>query len=40
LKLALWASGDQFWDYDLVSDELQRMRVDASSVLDTATTGT
>ncbi len=28
LKLALWASGDQFWDYDLVSDELQRMRVD------------
>ncbi len=28
LKLALWASGDQFWDYDLVRDELQRMRAD------------
>jgi diguanylate cyclase (GGDEF)-like protein/PAS domain S-box-containing protein len=27
LKLALWASGDQFWDYDLLRDELQRMRV-------------
>ena len=27
LKLALWASGDQFWDYDLVGDHLQRMRV-------------
>lgn len=27
LKLALWASGEQFWDYDLVRDELQRMRV-------------
>jgi diguanylate cyclase (GGDEF)-like protein/PAS domain S-box-containing protein len=33
LKLALWASGEQFWDYDLVRDELQRTRVrdDASS---------
>jgi diguanylate cyclase (GGDEF)-like protein/PAS domain S-box-containing protein len=28
LKLALWASGDQFWDYDIARDELQRMRVD------------
>ncbi|WP_159016520.1 EAL domain-containing protein [Cognatiluteimonas profundi] len=27
LKLALWASGEQFWDYDLVRDELQRTRV-------------
>jgi diguanylate cyclase (GGDEF)-like protein/PAS domain S-box-containing protein len=27
LKLALWASGDQFWDYDVARDELQRMRV-------------
>ena len=27
LKLALWASGEQFWDYDLVRNELQRMRV-------------
>ena len=26
LKLALWASGDQFWDYDVARDELQRMR--------------
>ncbi|MFC7301310.1 EAL domain-containing protein [Cognatiluteimonas weifangensis] len=25
LKLALWASGEQFWDYDLVRGELQRM---------------
>ncbi|MDB6164849.1 MAG: hypothetical protein JWL98_2281 [Xanthomonadaceae bacterium] len=37
LKLALWASGEQFWDYDLVRDELQRMRVsddvvDASAI--------
>ena len=36
LKLALWASGDQFWDYDLARDELQRMRVndDARSAAD------
>ena len=36
LKLALWASGDQFWDYDLVRDELQRMRVndDARNAAD------
>jgi diguanylate cyclase (GGDEF)-like protein/PAS domain S-box-containing protein len=27
LKLALWASGEQFWDYDLVREELQRTRV-------------
>jgi len=27
LKLALWASGEQFWDYDFARDELQRMRV-------------
>ncbi|WP_166209296.1 EAL domain-containing protein [Cognatiluteimonas telluris] len=36
LKLALWASGDQFWDYDFGRDELQRMRVndDARSAAD------
>ncbi|QQP95697.1 EAL domain-containing protein [Lysobacter enzymogenes] len=28
LKLALWASGEQFWDYDLTRRELHRMRVD------------
>jgi diguanylate cyclase (GGDEF)-like protein/PAS domain S-box-containing protein len=28
LKLALWASGEQFWDYDLQRRELHRMRVD------------
>ncbi|MCA1714018.1 MAG: diguanylate cyclase, partial [Gammaproteobacteria bacterium] len=27
LKLALWASGEQFWDYDLERGELHRMRV-------------
>ena len=27
LKLALWASGEQFWDYDFDRDELKRMRV-------------
>jgi diguanylate cyclase (GGDEF)-like protein/PAS domain S-box-containing protein len=27
LKLALWASGEQFWDYDFNRGELQRMRV-------------
>jgi diguanylate cyclase (GGDEF)-like protein/PAS domain S-box-containing protein len=27
LKLALWASGEQFWDYDLARGELQSMRV-------------
>ncbi|MBF6022403.1 EAL domain-containing protein [Lysobacter niastensis] len=27
LKLALWASGEQFWDYDLARGELHRMRV-------------
>jgi diguanylate cyclase (GGDEF)-like protein/PAS domain S-box-containing protein len=27
LKLALWASGDQFWDYHLLRNEMQRMRV-------------
>src|SRR5690606_1036839 len=26
LKLALWASGEQFWDYDLERGELQRIR--------------
>jgi len=26
LKLALWASGEQFWDYDLARGELQSMR--------------
>lgn len=28
LKLALWASGEQFWDYDLARREMHRMRVD------------
>ena len=28
LKLALWASGEQFWDYDLRTRMLHRMRVD------------
>ncbi|MDQ3288864.1 MAG: EAL domain-containing protein [Pseudomonadota bacterium] len=28
LKLALWASGEQFWDYDLVQNELRRMHLD------------
>lgn len=27
LKLALWASGEQFWDYDLGNGQMQRMRV-------------
>lgn len=27
LKLALWASGDQFWDYDIGRGQLQRMHV-------------
>ena len=26
LKLALWASGDQFWDYDLRNLVLMRLR--------------
>ncbi len=30
LKLALWASGEQFWDYDLVERKLYRMRADES----------
>ncbi|WP_189456809.1 EAL domain-containing protein [Cognatilysobacter bugurensis] len=28
LKLALWASGEQFWDFDLASRMLHRMQVD------------
>ena len=28
LKLALWASGEHFWDYDLVRRKLHRMRAD------------
>jgi len=28
LKLALWASGEQFWDYDLIQRHLHRMRAD------------
>ncbi|MFD0739179.1 EAL domain-containing protein [Lysobacter koreensis] len=28
LKLALWASGEQFWDYDLATGTLHRMRAD------------
>ena len=31
LQLALWASGEQFWDYDLTHRTLHRMRVDDSS---------
>ena len=27
LRLALWASGEQFWDYDLDSRQMHRMRV-------------
>ena len=27
LKLALWASGEQFWDYDLKHDRMQSMRI-------------
>ena len=32
LKLALWASGEQFWDYDLLHGEVHRMRVADQSV--------
>ncbi|RPE74858.1 EAL domain-containing protein [Vulcaniibacterium tengchongense] len=28
LKLALWASGEQFWDFDLARRRLYRMRID------------
>ena len=38
LKLALWASGEQFWDYDLTRNELHRMHVDGRSS-DTAEDG-
>ncbi|MGQ4584492.1 EAL domain-containing protein [Lysobacter sp. F60174L2] len=31
LKLALWASGDQFWDYDVATHAMHRMRVPESS---------
>ncbi len=31
LKLALWASGEHFWDYDLVRRRMHRMRVDEST---------
>jgi diguanylate cyclase (GGDEF)-like protein/PAS domain S-box-containing protein len=31
LKLALWASSEQYWDYDLDSGELHRMWVDTPS---------
>ncbi|MFS8063214.1 MAG: EAL domain-containing protein, partial [Luteimonas sp.] len=36
LKLALWASGEQFWDYDLARGEMHSMRVqdDARSASD------
>jgi diguanylate cyclase (GGDEF)-like protein/PAS domain S-box-containing protein len=38
LKLALWASGEQYWDYDLALGELQRMTVtdDVRSASDIA----
>ncbi len=32
LKLALWASGEHFWDYDLVQRKLYRMRADELAV--------
>ena len=28
LKMALWGSAEQYWDYDLVKGELRRMRAD------------
>ncbi|MGQ4661480.1 EAL domain-containing protein [Lysobacter sp. F6437] len=31
LKLALWASGDQFWDYDVATHAMHRMRVPESA---------
>ena len=31
LKLALWASGEHFWDYDLVRRKLHRMRADENT---------
>ncbi|KAF1722979.1 putative bifunctional diguanylate cyclase/phosphodiesterase [Pseudoxanthomonas wuyuanensis] len=31
LKLALWASGEQFWDYDLIQRKLYRMRTEEVS---------
>jgi diguanylate cyclase (GGDEF)-like protein/PAS domain S-box-containing protein len=31
LKLALWASGEVFWDYDLVGRRMYRMRADEQS---------
>ena len=31
LKLALWASGEHFWDYDLVRRRLHRMRADENA---------
>ncbi|WP_196778721.1 EAL domain-containing protein [Cognatilysobacter tabacisoli] len=31
LKLALWASGEQFWDYDLATRTMHRMRADEQS---------
>lgn len=32
LKLALWASGEQFWDYDLATQEVHHTRVSTSSL--------
>ncbi len=32
LKLALWASGEHFWDYDLVRRRLHHMRADESAM--------
>ncbi|NDK37963.1 EAL domain-containing protein [Pseudoxanthomonas gei] len=31
LKLALWASGEHFWDYDLVHRRMHRMRADENA---------
>jgi diguanylate cyclase (GGDEF)-like protein/PAS domain S-box-containing protein len=34
LKLALWGSGEIFWDYDLKRGEMHAMRIDESRVAD------
>jgi len=38
LKLALWASGEVFWDYDLVGRRMHRMRADEHSPSSNAIT--
>ena len=34
LKLALWGSGEVFWDYDLQRQEMSAMRIDEHGILD------